>query len=93
MIHGDNFGGGNQTGEPCFAPTPTHGKTSEELHTLLRDGPIPGSLWGHCKGGLYTIITTAISESSLTPVVVYEGNGLRWTRPLHEFLDGRFTKV
>lgn len=68
-------------------------KSHEELAELLRDGPVPGSMWTHRKGGVYHIITTAIRESDLTPVVVYEGNGLRWVRPVAEFMDGRFKRM
>lgn len=69
------------------------GKTQEELCELLRNGPLPGSLWTHRKGGMYRVITTAILEATLTPVVVYEGNGIRWVRPVVEFTDGRFTQA
>ena len=67
--------------------------TPEELSELLRDGPVPGSLWVHRKGGVYRVVCTAVIEATLTAAVVYEGNGLRWVRPLAEFLDGRFTRV
>ncbi len=67
--------------------------SSDEIDGLLRDGPIPGSMWVHRKGGVYHIICTAIIEATLTAAVVYEGNGKRWVRPLAEFMDGRFTKA
>lgn len=54
----------------------------------------PASTWRHRSGGLYAVTCVALEESSLTPVVVYADaeTGLRWTRPVLEFLDGRFTR-
>jgi hypothetical protein len=58
-----------------------------------------GSVWEHKKtGGIYRIICVGYIEKDLTPCVTYTGNYLSndevyWTRPLAEFLDGRFQKL
>jgi hypothetical protein len=57
-----------------------------------------GTYWRHKKtGNLYVVICVAVVEKKHETVVVYrqvhtiiERN---WTRPLVEFLDGRFEKV
>ncbi len=67
--------------------------TDDELSGLLRDHPVPGSMWVHRKGGVYRVVCAAIIEATLTAAVVYEGNGKTWVRPLAEFTDGRFTRV
>jgi hypothetical protein len=53
--------------------------------------------WQHVKSGkVYKIVGFGLEESTLTPVVIYEGkseNGeawQTWTRPCWEFFDGRF---
>jgi hypothetical protein len=76
----------------------------ESVGAIHRDGPVPGSVWKHSKGGQYIVLTCALVESDLSPVVVYRKYPLAdesfshhypiaWTRPLTEFLDGRFTQV
>lgn len=59
------------------------------------DVGISGLDWLHTKsGGIYRAETVALCEADLTPVVVYRGaDGIAWTRPLAEFLDGRFKPV
>lgn len=66
------------------------------------ENPKPNSIWRHKKGGLYRIICCAIQESDLTPVVVYYNEVTdeqpnqtvkTWTRPLAQFMDGRFTLI
>jgi hypothetical protein len=55
--------------------------------------PLPGENYRHVKtGGLYRILCIASVESTLERVVVYqsEQDGRCWTRPLDEFVDGRF---
>lgn len=55
--------------------------------------PLPGEIYRHIKtGGLYRILCNASVESTLEPVVVYQSkqDGRCWTRPLEEFMDGRF---
>lgn len=54
-------------------------------------------MWKHVKtGNYYTIVGFAIEERTLTPVVVYQpieaGVKTMWTRPCHEFFDGRFVQ-
>jgi len=58
----------------------------------------PGSQWRHEKtGGLYMIASVALVEATLEIVVVYrslnEEHVLTFTRPIREFLDGRFTNI
>lgn len=54
--------------------------------------------WRHVKsGGIYNIIHFALREKDLEPLVVYRehkpGEATpTWTRPLSEFLDGRFVQ-
>ena len=72
-------------------------KPDESLLDALREAnkaAPPASTWRHRSGGLYTVTCVALEESTLTPVVVYQGDetGLRWTRPVEQFLDGRFTR-
>jgi hypothetical protein len=57
--------------------------------------PQPGELYTHRKGGIYVIICIATEEATQRPVVVYQSqqNGRHWTRPLEEFMDGRFEMV
>ena len=54
--------------------------------------PVPGSIWRHRKGGTYRVHGVGREEATLAPVVVYVASGSPdlWTRPLTEFLDGRF---
>jgi hypothetical protein len=48
--------------------------------------------WEHVKGGRYRIITLAVREADLMPMVVYRSNitGATFVRPAAEFFDGRF---
>ena len=65
--------------------------------------PPIGSDWKHVKsGGLYSVITYAMIEATLTPAVIYAGgNGYHkdgltwkvWCRPVSEFMDGRFARI
>lgn len=67
--------------------------SKEAIAALMRMGPLAGSLWQHVKGGVYTVVTTAIREEDLTPVVVYrDGEGVTWVRPLPEWSE-RFKPV
>jgi hypothetical protein len=49
--------------------------------------------WEHAKtGGRYRIVTFAIREEDLCPIVIYRstnGGGI-WERPVAQFFDGRF---
>ncbi|MBB6053297.1 DUF1653 domain-containing protein [Armatimonas rosea] len=55
--------------------------------------PLPGELYTHRKGGL--VVCVATEEATQRPVVVYRSQETRryWTRPLGEFMDGRFTRA
>jgi hypothetical protein len=58
--------------------------------------PLPNDYYRHLKtGGLYTIVCIACEEATECPVVVYRSqqDHRTWTRPLEEFMDGRFQKV
>lgn len=58
--------------------------------------PADGSEWRHYKGGVVQVICTAKEEATLRLVVVYRNTRKAqqiWTRPLQEFMDGRFTKI
>lgn len=47
-----------------------------------------GQVYRHYKGGLYVVITTAINELTLEPVVVYRSctHATFWTRSLSGFM-------
>lgn len=67
--------------------------SADVLAALVRQGPLPASIWRHAKGGLYTVVATALRESDLTPCVVYRnGDGVHWVRPLSEWVE-RFKPV
>ena len=58
--------------------------------------PPPGSIWRHRKGGTYSVLTVARVEATLEHVVVYHKVAQPsdvWTRPVAEFMDGRFTPL
>jgi hypothetical protein len=58
--------------------------------------PVPGSVWQHKKGGIYTVLFPLFPHPVLGDVVVYVaqyGEHRVWYRPPSEFLDGRFTKL
>ena len=61
-----------------------------DLKELLRFGPKPGSLWRHYKGGTYLVLTCALHEADLVPMVLYRkheagGHIPCWCRPLSEW--------
>lgn len=75
-------------------------KLNSTLFHIWNSGPPIGSVWRHRKGGVYEVVTCAVSEADLTAVVVYREKStggvhhdvpLTWVRPLDEFNDGRFT--
>lgn len=58
--------------------------------------PLPQEIYRHVKtGGLYRIVCIASVEATLELVVVYQSqqDGRWWTRPMEEFMDGRFEMV
>jgi hypothetical protein len=74
------------------------------LALVAARGPEVGSVWRHRKGGVYRVVSNAVREDDLVPVVVYKEEypqgeffdrklTLIWVRPLAEFTDGRFTMV
>lgn len=57
--------------------------------------PKPASIWRHRKGGTYCVVCVARVEASLEHVVVYHKLHQSfdvWTRPVGEFMDGRFVE-
>ena len=57
------------------------------------------SWWRHRNGGVYCLIHIAIHQCAdsaldMQRIAVYQGADSRvWTRPLSEFLDGRFVQI
>ncbi len=51
--------------------------------------PKAGEVWRHYKGGMYDIITIAVHESELVPLVVYrsQSHGTVWARPVGNWLE------
>lgn len=67
-------------------------KTEDELIGRLDATPEPGSVWVHVKtGNRYLVVTCALRETDLEPVVVYHRRDERvavvWCRPLTEWLE------
>ena len=64
------------------------------MDQMLDGRQIGHMVWQHKKGGRYRVLTVAINEADLKPVVVYQStdpnNTPIWVRPVEEFLDGRF---
>lgn len=58
--------------------------------TSLREIPMPGDVYQHHSGTMYTVITTANLDATRpgwAPQVVYEDpQERRWCRPLERFL-------
>jgi hypothetical protein len=48
-----------------------------------------GQIWKHYKGGLYTIVETAVKEDTLEPLIVYQSNktGGVWARTLSNWVE------
>jgi hypothetical protein len=62
--------------------------TDAELHALNDTGdPQPGDEYRHYKGGRYRILSRAIREADLKPLVVYrdDSSGIVWVRSLEDF--------
>jgi hypothetical protein len=69
-----------------------------DLSKILK--PVPGSVWKHKKGGVYSVLFPQYPHPELGDVVVYIAQGDAHDaeyrvcyRPVAEFLDGRFTKI
>jgi hypothetical protein len=73
--------------------------TATELNILVADAKKmlpPYSLWTHRKGGTYRVNDIALTSDDLTVVVIYRNinnDAPAFTRPVSEFLDGRFVCV
>ena len=63
----------------------------QALLSIDASGIKPGQVWRHYKGGTYRIIATAIDESTLTPMVIYQSTvtnlEMPWARTLANFLS------
>jgi hypothetical protein len=61
-------------------------KTTDELLDLMARFPSEG-VYRHYKGGLYVVVGRAVLESTLEPLVVYQGFGsaVTFARPLSEW--------
>jgi len=69
-------------------PTKRPENNDEKINAALKiAADFPHGLYQHYKGGLYTTVSIAIEEASVTAVVVYRSheNGALWTRPWIEF--------
>lgn len=53
------------------------------------------TVWQHVKSGnVYKIQSIAFEEATLKMVIIYQGDdGISWSRPAREFMDGRFVRV
>ncbi len=81
----------------------TDTKLSESVKSIDATGPRNGSTWRHRRGSLYRVLCCAVQEADKVPVVVYHrqpdagvtepDSPVVWTRPLTEFMDGRFIMV
>lgn len=40
----------------------------------LTEGPQPGEVYSHYKGGIYTVMCRAVQEDTLEPLVIYCSN-------------------
>lgn len=69
---------------------------SETLHSASRNAQV-GTHWHHGKtGGEYRVCGHSLRETDLEPLVHYHPAfhyDVVFSRPLTEFLDGRFEKV
>jgi hypothetical protein len=84
-------------------PETSGDRLTAALALIALNGPDVGSVWRHGMGGVYEVLTNAVREADLVPVVVYQEYfpaGLTqphpptvWVRPLTEFRDGRFVMV
>jgi len=75
---------------------PRNLNTGEAPRTIPEVGDALTSIgWQHTKtGGFYRVLTTALREADLAPLVVYTNeDGVVFTRPAAEFFDGRFVPI
>jgi hypothetical protein len=55
----------------------------------ITQAPRSGEMYRHYKGGLYAVVTSAIKEDTLEPMVVYGSirKGSVWVRTLANFTE------
>lgn len=71
-------------------------KFNRSLRKLESSAVEEGSVWWHKTGDFYIVVGDGLIEATLEPAVIYTAyrtTGIKWIRPLSEFLDGRFTPV
>lgn len=63
--------------------------SKSQAQRLTRQGPKPGEICRHWKGGLYTVMARAIKEDALEPLVIYQSNkyGYMWARTVENFTE------
>jgi hypothetical protein len=67
--------------------------SDDELKDLAQrqatGGPLPGEVYRHYKGGIYSIVCRSIKEDTLEPLVTYHSNakGTNWTRTVENFTE------
>lgn len=57
-----------------------------KLHYLMRQGPLPGSLWRDRGGEVYIVVTLSLSPADFSlHVVCRDAEGLTWLQSLSEW--------
>ena len=65
-------------------------KLTVALHQLQTEAPASGSTWRHYKGHFVQIMTIAVLEATLEPVVIYwrrTDARVVWARPLTQWRE------
>ncbi|SRR5258706_14820676 len=62
-------------------------KENKDAQFLRHEGPQPGQIFKHYKGGLYTVLLRSVHEETNEQLVTYQSNlkGFVWTRSLEDF--------
>lgn len=62
-------------------------KSVAQSEAMSTPGPLPGMVYEHYKGGIYSIVARSVKEDTLEPLVTYYSNerGTYWTRTLANF--------
>lgn len=79
-----------------FGRPETHHRAIDDLVAELSPyGPLRGSRWRHRKGGEYRVDLVVYRESTLEKEVIYTSvaDTVSYSRPLVDFMDGRFTRM
>jgi len=72
-----------------------HRSTHDLVAGLADHDHLRGSRWRHRKGGEYRVERVVYRESTLEIEVIYASrtDAVFYSRPLTEFMDGRFTQI